>query len=277
MSKKWSWKKILLIIFGFILLAIIIGLIVGLTSSGGNGNGGSGNGSLSPCKAIGDNCSPAPYETEGNCCSYNCNNYDFPNSKNLKCGPRRECDTSISCENPFCDECSPSDDVECTLDGGGNVTSLYGELFACAAGESDGGDPNYLNNCSPIPSKSELLEQCSSGKNFTQTLNCINPDPDDTNCFAPTNPPDPSCGFFCNLSPNNKIDCNNSTYEPGQRCNCTWNPNTLAPFKIKYSCNQCISDGEQCSSMLPNGKTINPNDQCCSGSCNQGKCISKSL
>ena len=46
-KRKWSYKKILLILGGCFLLAIIIGIIVGYTSSGGS----SGGGSPSPCKA----------------------------------------------------------------------------------------------------------------------------------------------------------------------------------------------------------------------------------
>ena len=97
-----------------------------------------------------------------------------------------------------------------------------------------------------------------------------------------TTKPDPHCtgGDTCKKIKTRNI-CNNTTYMPstgpsaGQPVYCNWFRNFAPPFNLNYSCHQCISDGEQCSSMLPNGKAINPNYQCCSGSCTNGKCKKK--
>ena len=76
----------------------------------------------------------------------------------------------------------------------------------------------------------------------------------------------------------NKQTCINTTYKPSgtkSPATCQWlslQPISCSPYKLNYSCHQCIPPGESCSNILPDGTSTNPHVQCCSGSSSNNKC-----
>ena len=109
MSKKWSWKKILLILGGLILLAIIIGIIVALITNSESKSVSTGP--SPPCKNIGDNCS-----NNLDCCSNYCNS-----ANTCACKPDgKTCssDDASNCCSNYCSDgkciCMPLNHRWCT-------------------------------------------------------------------------------------------------------------------------------------------------------------------
>ena len=170
-----------------------------------------------------------------------------------------------------------------------NTHCSSGKLYSPKPLPCDGN----LYQCVPSPTAPPSCAiQCldSSTENDCNNMFTKWPECDKNACewinMYSTTPPSSCSGYndrgICeNIQTKNK--CNNMTYMPvtqnptqnptQQPLNCDWSRNFAPPFKLNYSCHQCIPDGEQCSSILPSGNTIKPDEQCCSGYCNNNnKC-----
>jgi hypothetical protein len=174
MSKKSSWKKILLILGGLILLAIIIGIIVGLITNSESKSGSTGTGP--PCKNIGDNCSTTSGEE---CCDSNAICTLDSTTKQSTCQFVDKCIKSgekcidapgLCCANLYCNT-SQNKCTQCTSIGASCTLNVYGDDSCCDNLYCDN-VYNICKQCTSIGDKCETDEQCCDSASCNQSKCC---------------------------------------------------------------------------------------------------------